>query len=141
MTQNEFSNLTKEEKKKVPFMELPKKTRFGCFGLILLLIILIFAVKSCGFEKITNVTIKQSESQLFIINDGSDVYKDVTVTINDKYKAKFDELPANGSYTIGFMLFADKDGNRYDYTMKTQKVYISSENSKGNYSTALFELE
>lgn len=121
--------------------QMKKDNKKGFASFVILAIIVLVVVKSCSSEKMENVTLKHSQSQIIIVNESSEIYTDVSVLINDKYKAKFDELPSNGTYTIGLMLFSDKDGNRYNMTMKTHKVYISSKNSKEDSASALFELD
>lgn len=118
-----------------------KTTKQGVVLLRIIAIIVFFSINACSSENMENITLKLSSSQIIILNESSETYKNVTVLINDKYKAKFNELPSNGMYAIGFMLFSDKDGNRYNMSMKTHKVYISAQNSKEKSATAIFQLD
>ena len=109
--------------------------------LLILITLLSIGLSSCSNEKMKDVTLKMTDTNIVLVNNGYETFKNINVTINDKFKTKFEVLLIKGTHGLDLSTFSDRDGNRFNSSsMKINKVYITSENSKGNEASAIFDL-
>ena len=65
-----------------------------------------------------NAKILHSRTQVTIVNEDDFDYKNLEMKLNDKYIKKIDIIRSGETLKVGFLLFADEGGNRFNLSLK-----------------------
>ncbi|HEX2786689.1 MAG TPA: hypothetical protein VHP32_02210 [Ignavibacteria bacterium] len=98
--------------------------------------VLVLAVLSCESAPDIKPKIYFDGLKFRIENTDAFSYKNVDLTVNDKYEAHIDSIPSGKSYEIGMSIFADEEGNRLTTDKKVLKMCMDCyilDNKKRTY--------
>lgn len=110
--------------------------------LLTILVILCFASCSCSSDTIDlNSSVHFTGTQFVIQNKDTFDYNDAKLEINDNYVLEHINIPAGQTFTVGFLNFADSDGNRFTFAMKplSFSIWCDLQNEKNGFYYATFQ--
>lgn len=111
---------------------------------VLAMLLVIFSFASCSTSSDTidlNSSVVFSGTQFIVQNKDTFDYNDAKLEINDKYVLEHINIPAGQIFTVGFLNFADSDGNRFSFAMKPQSfsIWCNLPNEKKGILYATFQ--
>lgn len=88
-----------------------------------------------------NSTVHFTGTQFVIQNKDTFDYNDAKLEINDKYVLEHINIPAGQIFTVGFLNFADSEGNRFTFVMKplSFSIWCDLQNDNNGFYYATFE--